>query len=320
MPTKYVSWFNIWAAALGTVVLLITTILLPIKASPNINSANDIFTLMYNQTGWPTGWAFCMTLLAPTWAPSGYDVAAHVAEETYDAARNVPRAMIWSTWSSVFLGFIYLISLAICTTDIDSLMWDPLGQPIGTLLGQVVGVTGGVVLLSVTFVCQVAGGVAFVRHLQWHEINTEACFPQCSLSSPPASSLPTAATRRSRGTPGLATSPSAHTHRTTPHSLYSSSRPPLAPSPSAPIPPSRRSSPGRPSLARSGTSFPCLGGACTRITTSMRMDHITLVAGAGRSGGWRSRGMCSFCRWLACECDGWMAPPSSRFILTNAVV
>ena len=55
MPTKYVSWFNIWAAALSTVVLLITTILLPIRASPNINSANDIFTLMYNQTGWPTG-------------------------------------------------------------------------------------------------------------------------------------------------------------------------------------------------------------------------------------------------------------------------
>ena len=52
MPTKYVSWFNSRAAALGTIVLLITTILLQIKASPNINSANDIFALVYNQTVW----------------------------------------------------------------------------------------------------------------------------------------------------------------------------------------------------------------------------------------------------------------------------
>jgi amino acid transporter len=165
LPTKYVSWFNIWASALGTVVLLITTILLPLEASPNINSARDIFTAVYNQTGWPSGWAFCMTLLSPTWTLSGYDVAAHVAEETYDAARTVPRAMIWSTWSSALLGFIYLISLALCTTDIDSLTGSDLKQPIGVLIGQVLGVRGGAVLLAISFVCQMACGVAFVSRV-----------------------------------------------------------------------------------------------------------------------------------------------------------
>jgi amino acid transporter len=44
LPTKYVSWFNIGATVLGTIVLFITTILLPIKAAPNLNSAKDIFT------------------------------------------------------------------------------------------------------------------------------------------------------------------------------------------------------------------------------------------------------------------------------------
>jgi len=96
-------------------------VLLPVKAAPNINSAWDIFTRVYNRTGWPTGWVFCMALLSPTWTLSGYDVAMHVAEETYDAARNVPRAMVWSGWSSGFLGFSCLVSLALCTTDIDSL-------------------------------------------------------------------------------------------------------------------------------------------------------------------------------------------------------
>ena len=162
LPTKYVSWFNIFASGLGTIVLIITTILLPIKASPNINSAKDIFTQVYNQTGWPTAWAFCLTFLSPAWTLAGYDVAAHVAEETHDAARNVPRAIIWSSWSCVVLGSIYLISLALCATDIDSLMGNAMGQPIGVLIGQVLGVTGGVVLLAIIVFCQMACGVAFV--------------------------------------------------------------------------------------------------------------------------------------------------------------
>jgi len=162
LPTKYVSWFNIFASALGTVVLIIATILLPIKASPNINSAKDIFTVVHNQTGWTTGWAFWLSMLSPIWTLSGYDVAAHVAEETYDAARNVPRAIIWSSWSSVLLGSAYLISLALCATDIDSLTGNALGQPIGVLMGQILGVTGGVILLTINFFCQMACGVAFV--------------------------------------------------------------------------------------------------------------------------------------------------------------
>jgi hypothetical protein len=43
LPTRYVSYFNIWASALGTVVLVVVTILLPCKA-PELNSAKDIFT------------------------------------------------------------------------------------------------------------------------------------------------------------------------------------------------------------------------------------------------------------------------------------
>ena len=162
LPTKYVSWFNIFASALGTVVLIVATILLPIKASPNINSAKDIFTQVYNQTGWQSGWAFCMTFLSPAWTLSGYDVAAHVAEETHDAARNVPRAIIWSSWCSVLLGSIYLISLALCAIDIDSLTGSALGQPIAVLFGQVLGVNGGVILLAINAFCQMACGVAFV--------------------------------------------------------------------------------------------------------------------------------------------------------------
>ena len=111
--------------------MFIRTVLLPVKAAPHTNSARDIFTRVYNQTGWP----LCMALLSLTWALSVYDVTAHVAEETYDAGRNVPRAMIWSKRSSGSLGVIDLISLALCTTDIDSLTRNALRVPIGVLIG-----------------------------------------------------------------------------------------------------------------------------------------------------------------------------------------
>lgn len=43
LPTRYVSWFNIWATGLGIVILIVTTITLPIKAQ-ELNSGKEIFT------------------------------------------------------------------------------------------------------------------------------------------------------------------------------------------------------------------------------------------------------------------------------------
>ena len=53
--------------------------------------------------GQPTGWVLWVSLLSPTWTLSGYEVTAQVVEETHDAARHMPRAVIWSSWSFVFL-------------------------------------------------------------------------------------------------------------------------------------------------------------------------------------------------------------------------
>jgi amino acid transporter len=116
-----------------------------------------------------------MTFLSATWTLSGYDVAAHVAEETSHANITVPRAMVWSTWSSTGLGFIYLVSLALCSTDIDALMSNPLGQPIGTLTANILGTKAGVALLAINFVSQFGCGVAFVSHQMYsaHYRSTE---------------------------------------------------------------------------------------------------------------------------------------------------
>lgn len=141
----------------------------------------------------------CMTFLSAAWTLTGYglsllvapihswcsisfpDVAAHVAEETHNAAVTVPRSMVWATWTSTFrasyprplypsvaltvaslVGFIYLVSLALCAVDIDTLMGDGLGQPLATLFAQVLGTKAGIAFMIINAFCQMACGVAFV--------------------------------------------------------------------------------------------------------------------------------------------------------------
>ena len=243
-----------------------------------------------------------MTFLSATWTLSGYDVAAHVAEETSHAAITVPRAMVWSTWSSAALGFIYLIALALCSTDIDALMANPLGQPIGTLTANILGTKAGVGLLAINFFAQFGCGVAFV--------SSSAVFSSVCIiltyfapsSSPPAvSSSPTLVTRLSLSQTGLARLTSARTHPTTLHSSSSSSPRASGPSPSALTPHLRLSSPAAHSPDRSRTFCLSSAGACTRTTLITGLDRTILGGGQRLSGGWPLRGTSSSCRWSACK-------------------
>ena len=56
---------------------------------------------------WPAsdhvGWLLCLGLLLPAYTITGFDASAHTAEETIDAARNVPRGILRSVlWSGLF--------------------------------------------------------------------------------------------------------------------------------------------------------------------------------------------------------------------------
>ena len=66
-------------------------------------------------------------------------------------------------WDLVTIGALYLVALALCATDIDALVANPLGQPIGTLTANVLGTKAGIALLAINFFSQFGCGVAFVR-------------------------------------------------------------------------------------------------------------------------------------------------------------
>ncbi|WP_284946650.1 amino acid permease [Acidisoma cladoniae] len=60
---------------------------------------------------------FGYALLLPLWIITAYDASAHTSEETVDAARSVPRAMISSALLSAGLGLVLLVVLALAMGD-----------------------------------------------------------------------------------------------------------------------------------------------------------------------------------------------------------
>jgi len=73
---------------------------------------------VWPQTG-SMGYLFLLGLLLPAYTITGFDASAHTAEETIDAARNVPKGMVQSVlWSGVF-GFVMLASLVLAAPTVE---------------------------------------------------------------------------------------------------------------------------------------------------------------------------------------------------------
>jgi amino acid transporter len=73
---------------------------------------------------WPAtssmAYLFLLGLLLPAYTITGFDASAHTAEETTDAARNVPKGMVSAVlWSGLF-GWVMLCSLVAAAPDLSA--------------------------------------------------------------------------------------------------------------------------------------------------------------------------------------------------------
>jgi len=64
--------------------------------------------------------AFLVGLLYPLYTIAGYDASANTAEETLDARRSVPRAMLHAVTWSVLFGFVMAVSFITALPNIES--------------------------------------------------------------------------------------------------------------------------------------------------------------------------------------------------------
>ncbi|OCH91129.1 APC amino acid permease [Obba rivulosa] len=108
-----------------------------------------------NLYGWPSGWAFIMSFLAPLWTIGSFDAAVHMSEEAANAATAVPWAMIISAVLAAILGWGINVALAFCMgTDVQGIMSNSIGQPVATVFLNSFGQRGALVFLSFAILTQ----------------------------------------------------------------------------------------------------------------------------------------------------------------------
>ncbi|KAG2100162.1 amino acid permease-domain-containing protein [Suillus discolor] len=119
----------------------IIIIALPIATPPDYrNSANFALGEFTNLAGWPSVFAFILSLMAPLYTIAGYDTSVHMSEEASNAAMAIPWAIVSSIAVSAVLGCGVNISLAFCMgTDVGSLLNSPIGQPMAQILFNSLG-------------------------------------------------------------------------------------------------------------------------------------------------------------------------------------
>lgn len=143
-----------WQIA-GTLVIVISMLCM----APSLQTASFVFTEFNNSTGFQSvGYIALIGALAAGSTFTGYDTAAHVAEETTHSHNSTPWAMILAVVNALVLGFVLIVGMNFCIQDISSLVVstddDGSGpnQAYTILWQQTVGDTGAIAFLFITLV------------------------------------------------------------------------------------------------------------------------------------------------------------------------
>lgn len=135
-----------------TMVLILTTsigaiVSLLACAGDQRASSADAWTKFENNTGWTNNvWAFILAFTSPMWSLTGYDSAAHIAEETAGAARAAPIAILVGVAATEILGWLYYIAASYATNSVTDILQSKLALPLGQVFLNVLGEKGALTL------------------------------------------------------------------------------------------------------------------------------------------------------------------------------
>lgn len=114
------------------------------------------FTQLENNSGWSNdGMAFLLSLTGALWTHTGYDSAVHVAEETHNAARVAPLAIMSAVFGTSLMGFCLSIVTSFSITDVSATGSSVLGVPMAQVLYDHLGKRGMLALWSFIIIVQI---------------------------------------------------------------------------------------------------------------------------------------------------------------------
>ncbi|KAJ6482890.1 amino acid/polyamine transporter I [Mycena vitilis] len=108
---------------LNVVLCLVVIVALPAATPAEFkNTASFALGEFKNFNGWPNGYAFILSFLAPLWTICSFDSSVHISEEASNAATAVPWAIVCAIGIAGVLGWAINVSLAFCMgTDLEAL-------------------------------------------------------------------------------------------------------------------------------------------------------------------------------------------------------
>ncbi|SJL15718.1 related to UGA4-GABA permease-also involved in delta-aminolevulinate transport [Armillaria ostoyae] len=138
LATKVIARLQIVYVLLNIAVFFAIVIAIPAATPVELkNDAKYAFGHFENLSGYPDGFAFFMSFLAPLWTIGGFDTPVHISEEAKNARTAVPFAIMSATTLGCILGFVVNICLVLnMGTDLVSIIASPIGQPMATSRDQ----------------------------------------------------------------------------------------------------------------------------------------------------------------------------------------
>lgn len=153
---KYLNNTSILLHSLGVTAIAIAVL----AKAPTHQSAKFVFATFYDGTGDP-GWsvraspayvAACGALMSQ-YTLTGFDASAHLSEETKNASWSAPIGVISSVGFSSLFGFFVILSFLFSIQDFANTVANPYSQPVLTILVNVFGDDGAVVLMCLIMIC-----------------------------------------------------------------------------------------------------------------------------------------------------------------------
>jgi amino acid transporter len=152
--TKYLANLNIVYLTLNIGSAL--AVIISLAATGDHVPAKVAFTQLDNLSGWSNnGMAFLLSLTSVMWTHTGYDSAVHIAEETSNAARVVPLAIMSGVFMTSFTGFALAIVTTFSITDVMGTATTVLEVPMAQVLYDHLGKRGFLALWSFIIVVQI---------------------------------------------------------------------------------------------------------------------------------------------------------------------
>lgn len=130
------------------VTVIITLLVTKSRESPSFQNASFVFADFRNSTGLSPALGTLAGLLQSFYSMCCYDAPAHMTEELKNAARDAPKAIVTAVVLGAVTGFIFLVTVFFCVTDIASTANSPTGVPLIQIFYDSTQSVPGAIVLS----------------------------------------------------------------------------------------------------------------------------------------------------------------------------